>query len=108
MSKSKKEPGLRKIMYHTGEENVGEPETGEDADGNTRINIRVSNKTLAWLKNEAADSGTTVSALASLAVYDWSEERKAKQNMAMNAAQNLIFEMLRKYEDDKKRYIDGK
>jgi hypothetical protein len=80
--RSKPGEGLKSIMYY------GEgAETPQDAsDDSVRINIRVSRKTLAWLKDEAKDSATSVSALCSLAIFDWVEERQAREKVEMSDA----------------------
>lgn len=73
---------LRGAMYYNDgvTEKPEKPECDlEDEEKSTRINMRVSAKTLKFLEEEAAESGATVSALCSLAVYDWVQERRAKR-----------------------------
>lgn len=74
---------LRRDMYYN--KGTAEPESNEDesSGGDVRINIRISKKTLAWLKNEAEESATTVSSLCSLAIYDWAEDRQTRRQCAI-------------------------
>jgi hypothetical protein len=83
--RSKPGEGLKSIMYYG--EGAETPQEPQDAsDDSVRINIRVSRKTLAWLKDEAKDSATSVSALCSLAIYDWVEDRQARERIEMSDA----------------------
>jgi hypothetical protein len=75
MTKTKHSQPLKGAMYYDRDTAKSEPVVEEEG-GSTRINMRVSAKTLAFLRAEAEESGTSVSQLCSLAVYDWVQSRR--------------------------------
>jgi hypothetical protein len=57
----------------------------EASEGTERIQVRLSRENYDWLKAEAKRTASPMSALASIAVSDWIEERRAKRRLSTEA-----------------------
>ena len=73
--KKEKEPSIRQQLYYAPDSQIEDKSDKEYV----RVNVRLSGEIASYLEHEARRTGSNMSALCSLAITDWVDDRRRRQ-----------------------------